>query len=307
MKFGDNLKKLRKLKKISQEELAEKVGVSRQSVSKWECGEAYPEMSNILALCSIFKCKMNELVQEDMKDIDSLDEEIKMSIVKFKKEKQDQVKLLSKLVYIFSRIGKIASLLGILAVVITYLFMTVSLIPNTKLTEQTITIYNEEIDYSRLKDENIIEYDGKKYELKETMEKDAAVRILDILEKNGKPIVYVSLTTIFISLIATLVLLYFAFKHIDRLFVNIHDGETPFTLENVKHIKMIAYFMIGATLTPNILGVITEFFIGEELGIGFELIDLIYILVIFSMAYIFEYGYEIQLDSKGRMYGETEE
>lgn len=307
MKFGDNLKKLRKLKKISQEELAEKVGVSRQSVSKWECGEAYPEMSNILALCSIFKCKMNELVQEDMKDIDSLDEEIKMSIVKFKKEKQDQVKLLSKLVYIFSRIGKIASLLGILAVVITYLFMTVSLIPNTKLTEQTITIYNEEIDYSRLKDENIIEYDGKKYELKETMEKDAAVRILDILEKNDKPIVYISLTTIFISLIATLVLLYFAFKHIDRLFVNIHDGETPFTLENVKHIKMIAYFMIGATLTPNILGVITEFFIGEELGIGFELIDLIYILVIFSMAYIFEYGYEIQLDSKGRMYGETEE
>lgn len=47
MKFGDNLRNLRKSKKISQERLAEKVGVSRQSVSKWERGEAYPEMNEI--------------------------------------------------------------------------------------------------------------------------------------------------------------------------------------------------------------------------------------------------------------------
>ncbi len=38
MKFGDNLKKIRVFKKLSQEELAEKLGVSRQSVSKWETG-----------------------------------------------------------------------------------------------------------------------------------------------------------------------------------------------------------------------------------------------------------------------------
>ena len=54
MKFGDNLRNLRKSKNISQEALAEKVKVSRQSVSKWETGEAYPEMNNILELCKIF-------------------------------------------------------------------------------------------------------------------------------------------------------------------------------------------------------------------------------------------------------------
>ena len=54
MKFGDNLRNLRKSKKMSQEKLAEKVGVSRQSVSKWETGEAYPEMNHILILCDIF-------------------------------------------------------------------------------------------------------------------------------------------------------------------------------------------------------------------------------------------------------------
>ena len=44
MKFGENLKLIRKSKKISQEDLADKLGISRQSVSKWETGENYPSM-----------------------------------------------------------------------------------------------------------------------------------------------------------------------------------------------------------------------------------------------------------------------
>ena len=91
MRFGDNLKNLRKIKNLSQEKLAEKVGVSRQSISKWECGEAYPEMDNILKLCKIFNCKLNDLIHEDLTDINSLGEDVKMSVVKFKKEKQEKV------------------------------------------------------------------------------------------------------------------------------------------------------------------------------------------------------------------------
>lgn len=43
MSFAENLQTLRKRDKITQEELADKLQVSRQSVSKWETGEAYPE------------------------------------------------------------------------------------------------------------------------------------------------------------------------------------------------------------------------------------------------------------------------
>ena len=71
MKFGENLYKLRKEAKMSQEKLAEEVGVSRQSVSKWENGESYPEMENILKLCKTFHCKINDIVYEDMEDINS--------------------------------------------------------------------------------------------------------------------------------------------------------------------------------------------------------------------------------------------
>ena len=79
MKFGDNLRKIRKSKKMSQEQLAEKMNVTRQSVSKWENGESYPEMNNIFELCKVFNCKLNELVYPDMSDISSLDEEIVMN------------------------------------------------------------------------------------------------------------------------------------------------------------------------------------------------------------------------------------
>ncbi len=43
MKFGENLRSLRKSKKLSQEDLAEKMNVSRQSVSKWETGLLFPK------------------------------------------------------------------------------------------------------------------------------------------------------------------------------------------------------------------------------------------------------------------------
>lgn len=54
MKFGENMKALRTQKKLSQEKLAEQLGISRQSISKWETGEAYPEMKHLLKLSDLF-------------------------------------------------------------------------------------------------------------------------------------------------------------------------------------------------------------------------------------------------------------
>ena len=87
MNFGENLQNLRKKKRMSQEQLAERVDVSRQSISKWERGESYPTMNNIMTLCDIFHCKLNDLVHEEITDFESLDEEIIMNAVKFKKRK----------------------------------------------------------------------------------------------------------------------------------------------------------------------------------------------------------------------------
>ena len=59
MSLGDNLKKLRRDTNMSQEQLAEKLNVSRQSVSKWESDIAYPEMDKMLQLCKIFNINID--------------------------------------------------------------------------------------------------------------------------------------------------------------------------------------------------------------------------------------------------------
>lgn len=67
MRFGQNLQFLRKMRnKMTQEELAEKMGVSRQTVSKWELDTVYPEMDKVVELCNIFSCSMDQLIREDM-------------------------------------------------------------------------------------------------------------------------------------------------------------------------------------------------------------------------------------------------
>lgn len=67
MSFGQNLQFLRKMYHgMTQEELAERMGVSRQTISKWELDAAYPEMDKVIELCKLFSCSMDKLVREDV-------------------------------------------------------------------------------------------------------------------------------------------------------------------------------------------------------------------------------------------------
>lgn len=67
MSFGQNLQFLRRMRNdMTQEVLAEKLGVSRQTISKWELDAAYPEMDKLVELCNLFFCTMDELVRGDM-------------------------------------------------------------------------------------------------------------------------------------------------------------------------------------------------------------------------------------------------
>ena len=67
MYFGSNLQYLRRQKDgMTQEKLAQQLGVSRQTVSKWESGETLPEIGNLLELADIFCCKLDDLLKVDM-------------------------------------------------------------------------------------------------------------------------------------------------------------------------------------------------------------------------------------------------
>ena len=66
MKFCDKLAKLRKNNNLSQEQLADRLGVSRQAVSKWESGTSHPDMEKIIEICKILNCTLDELMDDDI-------------------------------------------------------------------------------------------------------------------------------------------------------------------------------------------------------------------------------------------------
>ncbi len=74
--LSKNLRKLRKEEGLSQEQLADLLSVSRQSVSKWETEDAYPEMDKIIFLCNKFSLDINDLLNGDIYEIKQKNEAI---------------------------------------------------------------------------------------------------------------------------------------------------------------------------------------------------------------------------------------
>ena len=68
MTFGEKLSKERKLNNYTQEQLAEILGVSRQTVSKWELDIVYPETDKLVKLGELFHCSMDYLLKESVDD-----------------------------------------------------------------------------------------------------------------------------------------------------------------------------------------------------------------------------------------------
>lgn len=86
MNFSEKLLTLRKANDLTQEQLAEKLDVSRQSISKWESGQATPELEKIVALSAVFNVTTDYLLKSS--EIDDLS--VKTEIL----EKQQQMMLL---------------------------------------------------------------------------------------------------------------------------------------------------------------------------------------------------------------------
>ena len=73
--ISENIKRLRREKNLTQEALADFIGISFQAVSKWECGDAYPDITLLPTLANFFEVTLDELVgMNEIKDAKKLDE-----------------------------------------------------------------------------------------------------------------------------------------------------------------------------------------------------------------------------------------
>lgn len=69
MNLGKKIAELRKKNNLSQEELAEKVGVARQTISKWETGDTTPDINQVKIISKIFNISIDELVDNDINSV----------------------------------------------------------------------------------------------------------------------------------------------------------------------------------------------------------------------------------------------
>lgn len=65
MQFGDRLKQKRKIKELTQDEVAEKLNVSRQTISSWENEKSYPDIKSLIALSNIYDISLDTMLKED--------------------------------------------------------------------------------------------------------------------------------------------------------------------------------------------------------------------------------------------------
>ena len=270
MRFGENLREIRKIRKISQEKLAQMLSVSRQSVSKWECGDAYPEMKHILALCELFNCNINDLVHNDMSDLQLMDEDVQQSVVKFKREKQVKVQLICKVIEILASIWKYVSILCFPVAIVIMLGL-----PTWSKRISLIDLMNE------------LEF--------QTVSNWSEISRLLVLEGH------------LFSLLIIAVLHYFTAKLIIKLCKNFYQGSTPYTLTNVNTIKRITIFISILVVFEIITTILFDSLKANHFIFSVDLFKVLFILVLILILNIFEYGYELQLNTKYQMIGEVDD
>ncbi len=261
-------------------------------------------MNNLLELCKIFHCKINDLVNDNIIDIDSLGDDVKTKVVSLKKEEQKKMKVLSKIISVISKIGRIFCYIAIpficlILITSPYLINKVEIKDNNL----TLNLKDHNINLSGKNDKVVLKVGS--FVLADADKEFLNTKVVSIFENNSKVKIIGYVETGFATLLVMIILTSIIFKHLETLFDNINKGETPFTLENVSLIKKIAWKMIIIIIMSNISGGIFELLLNSNLNIEFETYDLVEILFLFSLSYIFEYGRLLGLETKGQMYGDS--
>ena len=155
MKLGDNIFKLRKDCKLSQEQLAEKVDVTRQTISNWELGETSPNPEQLKLLSKSLNVSIDELLNNDIKPV----------LV----EKVSNTEKLAGLIIKILKVMGILFIVGFVVVILLSVFFGSRQSSKTEKTEQIVqlscVLNNEKYEYLIEYDQNdnIIDASGSEY------------------------------------------------------------------------------------------------------------------------------------------------
>lgn len=114
-KIGKFIAERRKIKKITQANLAEKLNITDRAISKWENGKSMPDSSIMLELCNILGISVNELLSGELINMNDYDKKAEENLLDLKKQKEEADKKLLDLEWV---IGYMASVTFIIFVML---------------------------------------------------------------------------------------------------------------------------------------------------------------------------------------------
>lgn len=112
IKIGNFIKELRKEEKLTQEELAEKLQVTRRTVSRWETGSNMPDLDILIEMADFFQVDLREILDGERKS-EKMDKELKETVLKVAEYSNEEKKKSTRLVLVYFVVGIVAMILNI--------------------------------------------------------------------------------------------------------------------------------------------------------------------------------------------------
>ena len=137
MKFGDKLLHLRKENKMTQEELAEKLKVTRQTISNWELGETKPDIEQLKEMSKLYKVSLDELMDNGLKEV------LTEKVTNVEKLAGLIYKIVKVLLFIFLGVFVL-----IMVAIVSFSFRRATPLTHESITEATINCHLNGEDYT---------------------------------------------------------------------------------------------------------------------------------------------------------------
>ena len=164
MKLGNLILKYRKQKNLSQEELAKEIGVTRQTISKWELNETSPDLKQAVKLAEIFDIDFNKIINQI-------------------KEKEPQKVILNDRIKNYTLILSLSLLVIIIVSLISIFFYNYGYNKNHSTIYVVCTLNEKQYQYAITFDDtnDVIQYEGHDYIHKIAYEKGKRKKAIDVL------------------------------------------------------------------------------------------------------------------------------
>lgn len=224
-------------------------------------------------------------------------------------EEKDQKRLkgISKAIYIIAKICQVFAIIGIVGLLIAMIAVPI-VTANVKITkiddEKVIKIFDHDIYYRRTDDKfELYEIGDPSYDKIEVTNKrdvEKINKVFDYLEKNDLVLPTIIVEVEFALFVVILFLQVKVFKKLHKLFKNVYEKDTPFLEDNIELLKQTGKLLIISFIVSLVVSLISSIVFDASLSIS--TIGIMGILILYCGLYIFKYGYNLQKDTKGKIY-----